>query len=228
MSLIVLALLFPVGDETAKQTENPAATKLLAEARLARSNMQNFPGLTADLTVTIQNKQYKGNVQVDAKGKVVIGDMENPQAGWAKRVLASAISHRLQNPQAMKTPCAFADDDDKNPLGRLINVLNDELHSSYRIKDDQIMVVNRTQDGTRFSITVQANTKTEDGKFLPSAYAIHYWAKDGSLEKAEAHTQTWNRINGLDLPHVIRVTTVNKDTEARELRLENIKLNAVK
>lgn len=227
MSLLLLTLLV-LGDDTAKQTENPAATKLLADARLARSNMQNFPGFTADLIVTIQNKEYKGTVQVDAKGKVVIGDMENPQAGWAKRMLASAVSHRLQNPQAMKTPCAFADDDDKNPLGRLVNVLNDELHSSYRIRDEQIMVVNRVQDGVRFSITVQANTKSEEGKYLPSAYAVHYWAKDGSLEKAEAHTQTWQRLSGLDLPHIIRVTTVNKDTESRELRLDNIKLNAVK
>ncbi len=227
MSLLLLTLLV-LGDDTAKQTENPAATKLLADARLARSNMQNFPGFTADLIVTIQNKEYKGTVQVDAKGKVVIGDMENPQAGWAKRILASAVSHRLQNPQTMKTPCAFADNDDKHPLGRLVNVLNDELHSSYRIRDEQIMVVNRVQDGTRFSITVQANQKTEDGKFLPSTYSVHYWAKDGSLEKAEAHTQTWNRFNGLDLPHTIRVVTVTKDTDVRELSLENVKLNAVK
>ncbi len=227
MSLFLLTLLV-LGDDTQKQSENPAATKLLADARLARSNMQNFPGFTADLIVTIQNKEYKGTVQVDARGKVVIGDMENPQAGWAKRMLASAVSHRLQNPQAMKTPCAFADEDVRHPLGRPVNVLNDELHSSYRIRDEQIMVVNRVQDGTRFSITVQANQKTEEGKYLPSAYSVHYWAKDGSLEKAEAHTQTWSRMNGLDLPQTIRVITVTRDTDARELRLENVKLNTVR
>jgi hypothetical protein len=223
MSLLLCLLL--VIDDAKKPAEHPAATKLLADARLARSNMQNFPGFTADLIVTIQNKQYKGTVQVDAKGKVIIGDMENPQSGWAKRILASAVSHRLQQPETMKTPCAFADEDDKHPLGRLVNVLNDELHSSYRIRDEQIMVVNRVQDGARFSIVVQANIKNEEGKFLPSAYSVHYWAKDGSLEKAEAHTQTWNRLKGFDLPHVIRVTTVNKEVDARELQIENIKLN---
>ncbi|HMP15535.1 MAG TPA: DUF3386 family protein [Gemmatales bacterium] len=218
MSLLVLA------DETPRLSENPAATRLLAEARLARSNMLNFPGFTADIHVTMNDKTYQGSVQVDAKGKVIIADMDNPQAGWAKRVLASAVSHRLQQPHTMKTPCAFAKDDDKHPLGRLIHVLNDELHSSYRIRDNQIMVVNRLQDGARFSITVQANIQNEEGKYLPSAYSVHYWDKDGTLEKAEAHTQTWKRQQGYDLPHIIRVTTVNKDIDCRELRLENIKL----
>jgi hypothetical protein len=228
MFATLLCTLFVPMMNDARQPENPAATKLLAEARLARATLAAFPGFTAELSVTYQNKQYKGTLQVDSKGKVVIGEIEGPAAGWAKRILASAVSHRLQNPETMKTPCAFADEDTTHPLGRLVNVLNDELHSSYRIRDNQIMMVNRVQDGTKFSITVQENKKNEEGKFLPIAYAVHYWAKDGSLEKTEAHTQNWQRLAGLDIPSIIRVITVTKDVDAREIELKNVKINAVK
>lgn len=223
--LLCLALIMPVGDEAKKPDENPAASKMLADARMARATMKSFPGFTADMIVTVQSKEQRCTIQVDSKGKVIIGDqLTGPIASWAKRILTSAISHRMGDPSAMKTPCAFADEDTTHPLGRLVTVLNDELHSSYRIKDNQIMVVNRLQDGTKFSITVQENHKNEEGKFLPSAYAVNYWAKDGSLEKSEAHTQGWIRINGYDLPSLIRTITTTKDVDAREIRLENIKL----
>lgn len=224
-ALLCLALFIPVGDDSTKQTENPAATKMLADARMARAIMKSFPGFTAEMIVTIQNKVQRCTVQVDSKGKVIIGDqLTGPGAGWVKRSLTSAISHRMGDPSAMKTPCAFADEETTNPLGRLITVLDDEMHSSYRIKDNQIMVVNRMQDGSKFSITIQENRKNEEGKFLPSAYAVNYWTKDGAIEKSEAHTQSWVRIGGFDLPDLIRTVTTTKDVEVREIRLENIKL----
>lgn len=226
IACVSISMMMIHGDESNKPKEQPEATKMLADARMARAVMAKFPGFTADLVLTIKSKEYRGVVQVDSKGKVVIGEIEGPNAGWAKRLLASAVTHRLGNPSAMKIPCAFADEDKSHPLGRLVTVLNDELHSSYRIKDNQIMVVNRVQDDSKFSITVQENHKNEEGKFLPSAYSVHYWTKEGALEKSEVHTQGWVRMNGLDLPQLIRVVTVTKDVDAREIRLENIKLVA--
>ena len=223
--VLALTLVFRGDDKPASTTEQPEASKMLADARMARAVMAKFPGFTAELAITVKSQEYRGIVQVDSKGKVVIGELTGPEAAWARRILASAISHRLGDPSAMKTPCAFADEDTRHPLGRLVTVLNDELHSSYRIKDNQIMVVNRLQDGTRFSITVQENCKNEEGKYLPSAYSVHYWTKEGALEKSEAHTQQWTRINGLDLPQLIRVVSVTKDVDVREVRLEKIKLN---
>lgn len=225
--VLCLGLALPLGDDSTKQKEQPEATKMLADARNARAVITHFPGFTAELVVTIQNKEYRGTVQVDSKGKVVIGDIDSSTASWAKRILASAVTHRLGNPSASKTPCAFADEDKNHPLGRLVNVLDDEMHSSYRIRDNQIMVVNRIQDGSKFSITMQENNKNEEGKYLPSAYSVHYWNKEGNLEKAEAHTQSWVRINGMDLPKLVRVVTVTKDMDAREIRLDNIKLSPV-
>lgn len=225
---VCLAILVPLTDETAKRKEQAEATLMLAEARTARAVISNFGGMTADVILTIGSKEYRGVVQVDSQGKVVIGEIVGQNAAWAKRVLASAISHRLSNPKAEKTQCAFADEDKTHPLGRLVNLLNDGMHSSYRIRDNQIMVVNRLKDGVKFSITVQENMKNEEGKYLPVAYSVHHWSQDGALEKTEAHTQGWVRMNGMDLPKLIRVVTVSKEVDAREIRLENIKLVSVK
>ena len=58
-----------LGDDQGKKAD-PEATKVLAEARRARANWTKFPGLTADMTVTINGKTEKGILQVSEKGKV--------------------------------------------------------------------------------------------------------------------------------------------------------------
>ena len=112
-----------------------------------------------------------------------------------------------------------------HPLGRAITVLNDELHSSYRIRDRQIIVVNREMKSFKFSITVLENRTNKEGKFLPASYVVHYWdAKSGDLQKTESHSQTWTRIGSFDLPGTAYVITATKDLSTRSLTLSNHQL----
>ena len=67
------------------------------------------------------------------------------------------VSHRLDNSAGLDTPCAFLDDNKDHPLGRSLRVLNDEFHSSYRVRDRQIIVVNRQMKDSRFTISVLEN-----------------------------------------------------------------------
>ena len=102
---------------------------------------------------------------------------------WAKRQLGSIVAHRIDNSASLNTPCAFADEEANNPLGRAITVLSDELHSSYRVRDRQIIVVNRQMKDARFSITILENRTNKEGKFLPASYVVHYWdAKSGERQ----------------------------------------------
>ena len=213
-----------LGDDQEKKA-NPEATKVLAEARRARASWTKFPGLTADMTVTINGKTEKGILQVSEKGKVTISELPEDMVKWTKPILSSAISHRLSAEEESMTPCTFADNDANNPLGRLIQVMGDEMGSSYRIRDKQIMMVNRKMGDIRFSITMQENLRNEDGKFIPRSYSVHYWdAKTGELTKTESHHQAWTRQQGFDLPSLIRVITVDKNVDSREVALTNIKL----
>src|SRR5262249_39369297 len=142
--LACIFLLPPTGAATAEPPKDadPAATKLLAEARAARASWNQFPGFSADLEVNLDGKVVKGRVEVNPKGKVKLDLPEGEAHDWARRQLGSIVGHRMDGGTSLETPCAFADDNAHHPLGRAIRVLNDEFHSSYRIRDRQIIVVN--------------------------------------------------------------------------------------
>jgi hypothetical protein len=206
--------------------EDPAATKLLADARAARAEWLDFPGFTADLEVNIDGRIFKGIALVAPTGDVKV-NFEGDASKWATRQLASLAGHRLSDGGASSaTPCAFPDDNVNHPLGRLVQVLNDEFHSSYRIRDRQVIVVNRTGRETRFTITVTETRLNEKDKFLPVSYVVNTWnAESGELRSSETFHQTWKRVGNLDLPDTLDIVTATQGKlEARTLRLSNHRL----
>jgi hypothetical protein len=92
---------------------DPAATRLLANARAMRARWEDFPGFDADVTVNIDGKVSRGTVKVDAKGKVTLELPDQGAKEWATRVLRSTVSHRLDVLPAQDTPCVFGDLDAK-------------------------------------------------------------------------------------------------------------------
>jgi hypothetical protein len=204
---------------------DPEATRLLAEARAARAEWAHFPGFKADVDVNLNGQIYHGKVHVDGRGKVTLSDLDPAAEKWAKPLLSSVVGHRLSGAAEMDTPCCFVTGDADHPLGREVRVLTDEMHSSYRIKDRQIMVVNRAMKESRFSITMQENQRNAEGKFLPANYVVHYWdAHSGQLQRTEAHTQTWTRVDIFDLPVLARVITADRELTVRCVTLFNHKL----
>jgi Protein of unknown function (DUF3386)/Domain of unknown function (DUF4198) len=202
------------------------ATKLLADARAARAQWQNFPGFSADVEVYTDGKTSKGRIEVSARGDVSL-KLDDPAAEtWARRTLSSITAHRLDNSAAKNTPCAFTDDDANHPLGRAIRVLNDEFHSSYRVRDRQIIVVNRQMDDVRFTISVLENRLNEEKHFLPASYVVNTWdAKTDALKSSEAHHQTWTRVGKFDLPRTVTVVKASAgQQEARSIKLSNHQL----
>jgi hypothetical protein len=216
-------------DRDAKPEADPAATKLLADARAARAVWKDFPGFTADLEVNIDGKARKGRVTVDASGDVTLQLPDDSGGRWAKTTLASVVGHRLDD-GGTETPCVFEDDNADHPLGRAVRVLSDEFHSSYRIRDRQVIVVNREMKDSRFSITVMENVTNTEGKFLPACFVVNTWDKTGALTNSETHHQTWKRVGAFDLPEGVLVLKATADgkQEARSLKLSNTQLLAGK
>jgi uncharacterized protein DUF3386 len=221
------------GREESRSAADPAATKLLSDARAARALYHDFPGFRADIEVDLDGKRMQGQVEVSEKGKVVLKLDNADAAKWAKHTLESIIAHRLSSGPEEETPCAFVDHDEHHPLGRAIRVLNDEFHSSYRIRDRQVIVVNRQVPGARFTITVLENVLNKEGKFLPAHYVVNTWdAKTNVLTSSETHHQTWQRVAAFDLPKetlTVKATGGNSksaggELESRCLKISNIHL----
>jgi uncharacterized GH25 family protein len=208
-----------------KAAEDPAASKLLADARAARAQWVGFPGFTADVEVNVDGKVERGKVTVSAKGDVSVS-LAGDARGWVRSILGQTAGHRLDNSARLKTPCTFADDVKHHPLGRAIKLLNDEFHSSYRIRDRQIIVVNRQAGPVRFTITVLANKLNEDKKYLPSHYVVNTWdIKSGVLKSSVTHHETWQRVGKYDLPATVLTLTARADSlEARSMKLSNWRL----
>ena len=204
------ALLVAAADKAPDAKADPAATKLLAEARSMRAVWNNFPGFTADVAVNFDGKSGKGKVRVSAGGKeVTIEGLPKEFEQWTRRELESLVNHRLPGGGDRETPCAFTDDVTDHPLGREIRVLNDELHSGYRVRDKEIVVVNRTMKDRRFTITVLESIKNKEGKFLTTSFTVDYWnLETNDLVRSDAESQTWGRVGDFDLPGLTRVVTV--------------------
>ena len=158
----------------ATSKEDPAASKLLADARAARALWKEFPGFSADIEINLDGKISKGTVTVDSNGKAKYEGLSKEAEAWAKPIFGSIVGHRLDG-TPRNTPCAFVDEEVNHPMGRRIRVLNDELHSGYRIKDDQILVVDRHVESRKFTISVLENRKNAEGKYLPVSFVVDYW-----------------------------------------------------
>jgi hypothetical protein len=191
---------------------DPAASKLLAEARAARATWEKFPGFTANIEVNLDGQVSRGRARVDASGRVTLQGLDKPAQEWARSTLSSVVGHRLDGDSGQKTACVFGEGGADHPLGREVRVLGDDFHSSYRIRDRQIRVVNRDAKGQKFTITVLHNLPNPKGNYLPASYVVDYWdTKTGALRKSTAFHQSWLRAGGFDLPRTtLAVTAIGR------------------
>src|SRR5262249_40596401 len=131
------------------------AVALFEEALAARAQWQGFPGFTALATGKLEGRDFSGQVTVDADGGVRFQTKEKAAKRWVEDQLGSIALHRgAGESERTKPVLRFGDDDEDHPLGRLLVFDGGRFASSYRIKDKQIMVVNRHIGRLNMTITV--------------------------------------------------------------------------
>ena len=134
---------------------------------------------------------------------------------WLQDQLDSLVMHRIVQPSSESADVhqprlRFADDNDDHPLGRLLAVDGDQMGSSYRIKDQQITVVNRRMGKQNMTITVLDNDKNSDGRFLPHSYVVNYWdAASEKLNRVETFQERSQRVGSWDLPVMRSIVTAS-------------------
>jgi hypothetical protein len=181
----------------------PAALKLFQDAIAHRAAWANFPGFSAEVTAHVDGRSAKGEVTISPNGDVSVSTFEEIVGPWVKDQLDFLVLHRLAAPSSGKktTPIVYFGDDGHHPLGRLVVFQGGKFASSYRVKDSQLMVVNRNMGKTNMTITILENDKNADGKVLPRSYTVQYWdAATGQLKGTEAIHERWTRADGLDVP----------------------------
>jgi Protein of unknown function (DUF3386) len=193
---------------------DPAAVALFEEAVAARAQWHDFPGFSAQIRGNLDGRRFEGRVTIDAQGAVEFvddaPDAQEAVAGWVQEQLESIVQHRLARPAAERARpvLRFAEARDDHPLGRLLTFDGGRFASSYRVKDRQILVVNRNVGKENFTITILENDRNPEGKYLPRSYVVRYWdAATGRLLRTETVQDGWHRVGAWDLPALHTVTT---------------------
>jgi hypothetical protein len=208
---------------------DPQAYDLLKSAYDHRQQLPAlFAGFSADIAVNDAGTEVAGKL-VYTPGKPMDLTLDNPatQMKWLRDAIGSLIGHRITGAFAQgdgSNPITFGADD-HSPVGRLV-ALNDGLQSSYRVRDNQIVQVNRSMGDTKFTILVLDSLKTNEGKFLPRNFVVTYFdAGTGALKRAECFSDTYTEIHGAWLPTSRTiVTSENGAVVARSFALRNLKL----
>jgi hypothetical protein len=199
-----------------RKDADAAAVALFEEALAARSAWKNFPGFRAAIAGNFDGRAFEGTVTIDAKGLVTFADTdasrEESVAPWVQEQLASIVLHRIARPSAQgeqpKPVLRFGEAKDDHPMGRLLIFDGGRFASSYRVKDKQILVVNRHVGKENMTLTVLDNDRDADGLFLPRSYTVQYWdATTGELKRTETVQDRWQRVGAWDLPARHTVTT---------------------
>lgn len=190
----------------------PKAVALFQEALAARSRWEKFPGFSAKVAGQVDGRRFAGSLSVDAAGEVTVDVKDETGRTWVQEQLDSIVLHRAaRNDARAKSKeqpfLYFGDHDTSHPLGRLLIFRGGRFASSYRVKDKQIMVVNRHLGKESMTITVLDNDRNVEGQFMPRSYTVQYWdAADGRLKRSETVHDRWTRVGAWDLPAVHTLT----------------------
>lgn len=189
---------------------DPKAVALFQEALAARASWSDFPGFSAEVKANADGRAWKGTATISAKGDVALTMEDDVVAPWVKEQLESLAMHRIARTADKAPVLRFADQDADHVLGRLLVFEGGSFASSYRVKDRQIVVVNRALGKVNMTITVLDNDVNADKKFLPRSYTVQYWsAADGQLQRTETIQNRWARVGSWDLPTQLTVLTAS-------------------
>src|SRR5262249_56775680 len=134
------------------------AVTLFEEALAARAQWIGFSGFTASAAGKLEGRDFSGNVTVEADGSVRFQTKEKAAKRWVEDQLGSIALHRgARGEERAKPVLRFGDDEENHPLGRLLIFDGGRFASSYRVRDKQLMVVNRHIGRLNMTITVLDN-----------------------------------------------------------------------
>jgi len=189
--------------------DDPEAAKLFDRAVAHRAAWKDFPGFSANVKGSVEARDFDGSAQVDAQGNVTLRIDEKSAEGWLEDQFRSLVTHRRPAPRT-SAKFRFGDEDDANPLGKLVILTGGRFASSYRIRDEEITVVNRQLGPENMTITVLGTEENPEHQYLPRAFAVEFWdAISGELLRTETTQNRWTRVDSYDLPTEITVTVAS-------------------
>ncbi|WP_299467269.1 DUF3386 family protein [uncultured Gimesia sp.] len=197
--------------ETETDQEKAAATKLYQAAREARAVWRDFPGFTADVTVSYNGQMTQGKLTADKDFKVKLTLDDESLSEWSLPKLQSVIGHRKYRVQK-PIPATFADQQVNHPLGRLVNI--DDKNVSFRLQNNVLTEVQRRSDKMWFTISTLDVWRTKEGGILPRDTSVTYRnPQTGAITSNRSNTFSFKRVGNFDLPEKMLTVECSENFE---------------
>lgn len=214
VGLLTVFALWGVGSQAmandSVSSDTRSASELLQAARANREVFTTgFPGFRSDLTVYLDGRRYRGTMEYRPPRTVDIDFPDSEVPEWVSDRVRSMVMHRVPSDSRSETAAGLGEAD-AHPLGRQV-FLGDSYRSMYRIRDDQILVVNRTLGDERVVITVLETVTTESGRYLPKHVAVARYDKEtGQARESWAYTSEYHEFEGNYLPRSRAIAKVGQ------------------
>jgi len=233
LSAVVLsaAALSARAAEPTESKGDPRALALMQESHKARYSWSpSVSGVSGKFAFTIDGKAGTGTFDavLRKRGGITVTVSDESVKERLEHHIRSLIQHRT--PAAAGSTREAIDyvivveDEDRGPL---IMPLGDALHSTYRVKNGQLVQVNRAMHGVRFSINVQGFEKMADGRQWTTGYTVTSWKHDTGARVSHSTTTTdgFHNVGGEMFPKAEKVVLEKGGAAAStvELKYSDIK-----
>lgn len=207
LKCLILGVVLCIQAFPEERVAHESAEALLQHARENRETLSpSFLGFRSKLVVTHGGRIYHGEMQFRPPITLEVEFRDSEIRKLVKPLVRSLLSHRMRSDRSRNENVRFAEPDE-HPLGRRI-LLGDKYGSSYRIRDGQILEVDRHLEDSRLVISVLETKTTLLGTHLPTHFFVTVFdSETGAVKSASAYRDVYEQIGGEHLPrsrHVIK------------------------
>lgn len=192
------------------QSDAVSAAGLLQQARKNREVFtKDFHGFRSKLTVRLDGKAHHGTCLFRVPGTLEIALNGGKAPSVVEAAVRNMLMHRVPSSTTVTTEARYGEPD-AHSLGRKV-LLDDKYQSSYRIKDRQILQVDRTMPEFRRVLTVLETRTTASGRYLPRhVFAVVVDNDSGSIREAWTYITRFQEVGRNYLPHSRHVIRTGK------------------
>ncbi len=197
------------------------AKEMLRRASSSRCNMpENLRAVNGYFTLNTAAGTAEGTFTWSPlTSEVTVSGLPEEDIDWAGAQIRSLFTHRQSRP--------FEEGDGRydikltewNPVMGHLVTLDDTFSSAYRVRDNQVVQVNRVMGKERLLINIVENIRTRDGKVLPKHFNVVYHdGETGSILRSQNFYDEYHEVDGAWLPVSRRMVEVKgRETIVREM-----------
>ncbi len=192
------------------QSDAVSASDLLQQARKNREVFtKDFHGFRSKLTVRLDGEAHHGTCLFRVPGTLEIALNGGKAPSVVEAAVRNMLMHRVPSSTTVTTKARYGEPD-AHSLGRKV-LLDDKYQSTYRIKDRQILQVDRTLPEFRRVLTVLETRTAASGRYLPRhVFAVVVDNDSGAIREAWTYITRFQEIGSNYLPHSRHVIRTGK------------------